>query len=178
MGGKQEGEWSGKCFFDEDLNFSLGDLPDSMGPLKKRLDRFNHLPRAQKFDQILAGALRYGPYAMFALLPAFAALLKAVYLGRKRRYPDRPRLYGEHLVFAAHNHAFLFMVGTLMLLLPEPARPFGACWIFVYLIASTRKVYGGSWLGIAARGFLLFIIYAILFSVVTMGLLVVAVLLR
>ena len=51
---------------------------------------------------------------MFALLPAFAALLKVVYLGRSRRYPSRPRLYGEHLVFAAHNHAFLFVVGSLM----------------------------------------------------------------
>ena len=50
--------------------------------------------------------LRYGPYAMFALLPAFGFLLKLLYLGRARRYPLRPKLYGEHMVFAAHNHAF------------------------------------------------------------------------
>ena len=34
---------------------------------------------------------------------------RALYLGRRRRLPDRPRLYSEHIVFAAHNHAFLFL---------------------------------------------------------------------
>ena len=51
---------------------------------------------------------------MAQLLPAFAVLLKVLYLGRRRRYPARPRLYGEHLVFAAHNHAFLFVAGILI----------------------------------------------------------------
>ncbi len=90
--------------------------------MKKRIERFNRLSRGQKFEQILAGALRYGPYAMFVLLPAFAALLKALYLGRRRRHPGRPRLYGEHLVFAAHNHAFLFVIGILLLAVPDDVR--------------------------------------------------------
>ena len=89
----------------------MSELPGTAGILQKPIARFNSLPRAQKLEQILAGTLRYGPYAMFALLPAFAVLLKLLYLGRRRRYPARPRLYGEHLVFAAHNHAFLFVVG-------------------------------------------------------------------
>jgi hypothetical protein len=116
---------------------------------------------------------------MFVLLPAFAALLKVVYLGRRRRYPGRPRLYGEHLVFAAHNHAFLFAVLVLLFAVQVSfVRQVLAVWIFVYLAWSTHMVYGGSWFGIAVRGFALFIVYLVLFMLVTAGLLVAAILLR
>ena len=163
---------------DGDLNLKLTDLPGTFELLHKPIARFNSLPRAQKLEQIRAGALRYGPYAMFALLPAFAALLKVLYLGRRRRYPARPRLYGEHLVFAAHDHAFLFVVGTLLFAVPAMAGKALALWAVVYLTWSTRAVYGGSWVGIVARAFALLIAYSILFSLVTAGLLIVAVLLR
>jgi hypothetical protein len=164
---------------DDDLSFDLGQLPDTMGVLKKRLERFNHLPRVEKVEQIIAGVLRYGPYAMFVLLPAFAVLLKVLYLGRRRRYPARPRLYGEHLVFAAHNHAFLFAVGTLLFVVPvDLVRKAIAVWALIYLVWSVRAIYGGSWLGIAARGAALVVVYSIMFGVVTAGLLVAAILLR
>ena len=163
----------------DDLGIKFEDLPDSLAPLKKRIDRFNHLNRTQKAEQLLGGALRYGPYAMFALLPAFAALLKVVYLGRRRRYPSRPGLYGEHLVFAAHNHAFLFIVTTLLVVIPvEIARQAAWLWILVYMVWSMHAVYRGSWLGIAARVFVLVVAYSILFSFVTLGLLIAAIVLR
>jgi len=116
---------------------------------------------------------------MFALLPAFAGLQKLLYLGRRQRYPGRPRLYGEHLVFAAHNHAFLFVVGTLLCALPAGWMR-GALWLWaiVYLAWSTRAVYSGSWAGIAARAAVLVIAYSILFGLVTLGLLTAAILLR
>jgi hypothetical protein len=81
-----------------------------LDPLRKRAEEFNELPREEKAGQVSAGMLRYGPYAMVALLPAFALLMKLVYLGRARRYPARPRRYAAHLVFGAHNHAFLFAI--------------------------------------------------------------------
>jgi hypothetical protein len=164
---------------DDDFNLNLSDLAGTSGILRKPIDRFNRLPRAQKVEQIMAGTLRYGPYAMFALLPAFAALLKVVYLGRSRRYPSRPRLYAEHLVFAAHNHAFLFVVGSLVTIL---SRGFVvgvlAAWMFVYLVWSARAVYGGRWLGLVARAMVLGFAYLVLFAFVTVGLVVAAVLLR
>jgi hypothetical protein len=128
---------------------------------------------------VLAGTTRYGPYAMFVLLPAFAALLKIAYLGRRRRYPGRPRLYGEHLVFAAHNHAFVFVVAILLFTVPiSLVRDLASIWIFIYLAWSMHAVYGGSWIGIAVRGFALFLVYFVLFAFVTIGLLVAAILLR
>jgi len=167
---------------DENLNIKLRGLPETvttLDVLKKPLARFNSLTRTQKVEQILAGVLRYGPYAMFALLPAFAALLKVLYLGRRKRYPQRPRLYGEHLVFAAHNHAFLSTVGSLLVVLPSdsPLKAV-ALWALIYLPWSMHAVYRGSWLGIALRGFTLFVVYSILFSFVTVGLLLAAILLR
>ena len=163
----------------DDIKFDFEDLPESMAPLKKRIERFNHLPRPEKAEQLLGGALRYGPYAAFVLLPASAALLKLVYLGRRRRHPTRPRYYGEHLVFAAHNHAFLFIVAALMFAIPfDFVRQIAWFWIALYLAWSMHAVYRGSWLGIAVRGFILFIVYSILFALVTVGLLLVAVLMR
>ena len=116
---------------------------------------------------------------MFVLLPAFAVLLKLVYLGRHRRYPTRPRIYGEHLVFAAHNHAFLFTLGALLFVVPAGAgRQAIVVWILIYLVWSVRAIYRGSWLGIAVRGFALVVMYSVLFGLVTAGLLIAAIVLR
>ena len=52
------------------------------------------------------------PIAMFLMLPLYAAWLKCLYLRR---------FYAEHLVFALHLHAFLFALGTVILLLPDEA---------------------------------------------------------
>jgi hypothetical protein len=174
-----DGDSSEFIALDDDLNVNLSFLPESMGVIKKRVDRFNQLTRSQKAEQILFGALRFGPYAMFVLLPAIAALLKALYVGRRRKYPLRPRLYGEHLVFAAHNHAFVFIAVALLVALPNDiARRLVAFWIAVYLVWSMRVVYGGSWLGTAVRSGVLFVVYSVLFGLVTAGLVVVAILMR
>src|SRR5215471_19841628 len=133
---------------DDDIDLQVPeDLPGASN-LKKRWQRFEHLSPAEKEDQIVDGMLRYGPYAMFALVPAFALLLKLVYLGRYRRYPHRPRLFGEHMVFAAHNHAFFFVAGTVALLAPSGwLRAIVICWMLFYLFRSLRTVYGGSLIG-------------------------------
>src|SRR5262245_14979056 len=161
---------------DDDFNVDLGiEIPT----LKKRLERFRHLSPADKEAQIVDGIFRYGPYAMFVLLPAFAFLLKILYLGRRRRYPNRPRLYSEHLVFAAHNTAFLSFGIIAATLAPWGVlRTAVIAWILVYLVWSMRAVYRGSWFGIAARGFVIVTAYSVLFGLVTAGLVLAAVVLR
>lgn len=49
--------------------------------LQKRWNRFNNLSKSEKAEQLGESILRYAPYAMLVLLPAFALLLKLVYLG-------------------------------------------------------------------------------------------------
>ncbi|WP_296950885.1 DUF3667 domain-containing protein [uncultured Massilia sp.] len=81
----------------------------------------------------------YAPYAVFALMPLFALLLKLLYLGSGRRY-------GEHLLFALHTNAFAFLVLGLMVLTRGLAPAVGKLlflWMLLYLPMAMRRVYGG-----------------------------------
>jgi len=164
---------------DHDLNLHVdGDGP-GLSALRDRVEHFNHLPLSAKGEQLAATAFRYGPYAAIALLPAFALMLKLVYLFVTRRYAARPRRFAAHLVFAAHSHAFLFVLVTL-LVLPWPAWlrgivPLAAAY---YLLRSMRVVYGGGWVPTLLRGFVLFVLYVVAFALVTVALLATAVVLQ
>jgi hypothetical protein len=165
-----------------DRDFNL-DIPGANAPwsqnLKKRFEHFNRLNREEKSEQVFLGVVRYGPYAMFVLMPAYALLLMIAYLGRARRYPDRPNRYAEHLVFAAHTHAFLFLVGVLALSIPfNPLRATLAIWCLLYGFWATKVVYRGRWIGLFARSFVVGIAYLVLFALVIVGLLLVAILVR
>lgn len=161
---------------DDDFKVDLGvEIP----ALKERIERFRRLTPKEREAQIVDGTLRYGPYAMFVLLPAFALLLKILYLGRRRKYPARPQLYAEHIVFAAHCHAFLFLaIVAANVVSLGPLRAAVIVWMPIYGLLSLRAVYGGSWLGIVARSSVMFAAYSVLFGLVTAGLVVVAILLR
>lgn len=91
---------------------------------------------------------------MFVLLPLFAGLLKGTF---------RRRFYIEHLIFALHAPAFVFLLLTLAVLLP-----FLGGWPTlagaIYLLAALRVVYKQSWGWILLKGFLLFNIYVILLA--------------
>jgi len=165
---------------DKGFNVQMGEGAFGSPALQKRWNRFNNLSRSDKAEQLGEGMLRYAPYALFVLLPAFALLLKLVYLGRRRRYPRRPRLYGEHLVFAAYDHAFVFVAATVMLLIlgRTMALTIGVWIVGLYLLLSLRSVYGGSWVGLLLRAFVLFVSYMVLVGLATAGLVVAAILLR
>ena len=127
--------------------------------LKRRLDRFNALSRQEKTEQTFLGVMRYGPYAMIVLLPAFALLLSIVYAGRRSSYPARPCRYAEHLVFAAHNHAFFAAIATLAVVVPSNlVRWLLAAWSFAYALRSMKAVYGGRWAGVLVRAWLVAIV--------------------
>jgi hypothetical protein len=150
-------------------------MPD---PVRRRMAQFNRLTRSGREDQLFAGMLRYGPYAAFALLPLFALLFKILYIGRGRAYPLRPCRYAAHLVFGTHNHAFVFLVLMLLVLVPTGAvRAALIAWTIAHLLWSMKAVYGGRWAGVAARAFLASILYSVCFVLAVVGLLIVAILL-
>jgi hypothetical protein len=165
---------------DDDANLVVeGEQGPFAAEIKRRLDRFNAMSREDKSEQLVLGVLRYGPYAMVALLPAFALLLKLLYAGRRRRHPSRPRLYAEHLAFAAHDLSFLFLIVTISAIVPWPAlRTLLGFWALAYSVWAMKAVYGGSWLGVVARASLIGIAYFVLFVLVTVGLVLAAVFLR
>jgi len=93
-----------------------------------------------------AGVLRYGPYAMVALLPLFAVLQKLSYLRKNPRYPQRPSGYAEHLIFGAHLHAFAFLMLIPFVVTRSAIVEVAlAAWILVYVGRARKKVYGGTW---------------------------------
>jgi len=96
------------------------------------------------------------PATMFVLLPIVALLFKFWYLFAKKYYI-------EHLIFALHNHAFLFVAFLLILILntlagwlePGDAGPVNAAvevmdavillWIPFYLLLALKRVYRQGW---------------------------------
>lgn len=84
------------------------------------------------------------PRAMFIFLPLMALIMLLLYW-RPRRY------YVEHLLFLVHNHAFVFVALTLMILLegiPILTGRLDVLWLAVYLymawyiFRAMRVVYG------------------------------------
>ena len=166
---------------DKDLNLALrwnGEDIALPPRVAKRWDHFRKLSRDEKAERLYAGALRYGPYAMVALLPAFAFLMKIAYLGRGRKYPGRPHRYAEHLVYSAHLHAFAAIMILLFLLVPfSPVRLALVGWVFFYAMRARQTVYGGRWWGGVLRALVVAVFYAVLMSAAIMGLLAAAIML-
>ena len=96
------------------------------------------------------------PATMFVLLPLVALLFKFWYLFSKKYYV-------EHLIFALHNHAFIFTLAVILLLISALAtwqEPSGDgplsiatgwlkaaawAWIPLYLLISLKRVYRQGW---------------------------------
>ncbi|WP_229445499.1 DUF3667 domain-containing protein [Massilia sp. Leaf139] len=115
--------------------------------LGSKVARFLQLPAHELKAALLRALSSYAPYAIFLLMPVFAALLKLLYFGSGRRY-------GEHLLFALHTNAFAFLALSLLLLLPDfiPLVGFAlGVWLVFYLPTAMRKVYGGGRLLTALR---------------------------
>ena len=152
------------------------DLPPH---IKKRWEHFKKLSKEEKGERLYAGMLRYGPYAMAAMLPAFALLLKLAYLGRAGRYPGRPHRYAEHLVYSAHLHAFAAIMIIAVLLMPLGIAKFAiALWIVFYAMRARQLVYRGRWWGGLARALLIATAYSVILAFAIMGLLVLAIVLH
>ena len=120
------------------------------------------------------------PATMFVLLPVVALIFKFWYLFAKRYYI-------EHLIFSLHNHAFLFVSLTLILLANVGESQFTAynhsaaasamtwvmvvigTWIPLYMLISLRVVYRQNWLMTIIKFVLIGLSYVTLLGLVTTG---------
>lgn len=118
------------------------------------------------------------PAAMFVLLPLVALLFKFWYLFARKYYI-------EHLIFALHNHSFLFVVLLISLLagaLAEWVEPGGTgrvtgavkwlniaigSWVPVYLLVSLKRVYRQGWFMTLSKFGLIGVSYLLLLSLTT-----------
>ena len=145
---QQDKKHDGLVTFDEgDASRGVAFAASIHPALGKKVEKFNALPGKERSAALLRALSSYAPYAIFALMPVFAALLKLLYLGSGRRY-------GEHLLFALHTNAFAFLMLSLLLILPDFIPLLGAAlmlWLTFYLPTAMRKVYGGGRLLTALR---------------------------
>ena len=120
------------------------------------------------------------PATMFVLLPVVALIFKFWYLFAKRYYV-------EHLIFSLHNHSFLFVSLTLILLanvadtlLTNHGYMTAATgmewliiaisiWIPLYLLISLRKVFQQGWILTIGKFSVIGLSYVTLLSLVTSG---------
>ena len=134
--------------FDAGDDKQLQGMAASIHPvLGKKVEQFNTLSMEAQRAALQRAFFSYAPYAMFLLMPVFAALLKLLYLGSGRRY-------GEHLLFALHTNAFAFLMLSVVLILPNGVplvAPLLMLWLTFYLPTAMRKVYGGGRLLTALR---------------------------
>lgn len=148
------------------LNDEIEKSPDKA----REINRNPNLIVEQIFDIL--------PATMFILLPAVALLFKFWYLFARRYYI-------EHLIFALHNHSFLFVSLLLILglsLLSGWLEPNGALlaaqaaswlliaissWIPLYLLISLRHVYRQNWFLTLLKFGVIGISYITLLGIVT-----------
>lgn len=120
-----------------------------------RVDRFTRRPAAQQQEAIKRAFFSYAPYAVFALMPVFAAYLKLLYLGSGRRY-------GEHFLFALHTNAFAFCLMSVLMLVPSSwgfVQFLLFLWLTFYLPTAMRRVYGGGRLVTSLRWLVLMLLH-------------------
>jgi len=127
--------------FDKGDEDRLRNVTDMLPPsLAEKTAHFSALPSKERNSALKRAFFSYAPYAIFLLMPVFAAFLKLLYLGSGRRY-------GEHVLFALHSNAFAFLCLSLMMIVPDGiplVTPALVLWLVFYLPTAMRKVYGGS----------------------------------
>ena len=110
------------------------------------------------------GLLQTMPRMLFVLLPIFAGIVALFYRGRK---------YPEHLYFAIHLHAFVFLALAVTELVKFTGLPalVGAAsavaviWIPIYATLAFRRVYGGTVRSTIAKELGIGAIYAVVSGV-------------
>ena len=138
-------------------------------PVNQRIKaRFGNQTIAEAAHDVKARIEAATPYAIFLMLPIFAALMQLVYRGRKM-------YYGEHLVFALHLHAFLFFLLLASAALPQVVGFFLFIAAIAYVGVAMQRVYHGRWWATLLRYFAVGTSYLCLVAVVIMTVLVGAV---
>ena len=120
----------------------------------------------------IRGMIDRAPYVMFLLLPLFAFLLKLLYI-------RRGKLYIQHLIFALHIHAFIFLtfaLSTGLLISNVPSLQTTGGWLtlapFIYVYIAMQHVYEQGWIKTGIKMLVLFTLYN---TVLTFGILILAI---
>ncbi len=138
----------------------------------QRLTVMQTVKVAQETDGFSRYIIGLVPWMLFLMIPFFAMILKLVYIRRKQ-------FYVEHLVFAFHGHAFIFI---FLLLFVVPFQILNSVYdnplidsvggkvqmacmigISIYLFVAMKRFYGQSTRKTLLKFFILFFTYIFIF---------------
>ncbi len=127
-------------------------------------------PTGDRGDLFLKALIQNLAPMVLCCIPLFALVLKILFIFKRRYYID-------HLVFALHTHAFVFLSTVLIIGIgfllawkaPLPLVPlvctFLSFAVVVQLLIAIRKVYGRNWFGVFFTFGLGSLIYVVLLCV-------------
>lgn len=120
-------------------------------------DRYGNITVREFSVRLKDRMMVLAPYALFVLLPVFAALTWLLYW-RRRLY------YSEHLVYALHVHSYAFLLLLAISVLPKAIG--GLLWFLgaAYFWLAMRRVFGGRWWMTTLRWATLGMVYPVLLS--------------
>jgi hypothetical protein len=135
-----------------------GNVPAWMGTIAEKyrqsLKRFKDDPAGYSKKLSEAFMVRL-PTAVFFMVPFFALCGKLVYFRRRRAFT-------EHLLFALHFHAFVFLSLLIAkVLLRDQVGPGFMFFMLGYLALALRAVFGGRLLVQAIRAFLMLLMHGL-----------------
>lgn len=126
---------------------------------RKRLWVRQHLRMHRESQDLVSYWIGQIPWALFLAIPFFAAIMKLLYI-RRRRY------FVEHLVFGYHFHAFIMLVLLGLLIAGnftdvEEWYGFAAIGFAIYLYIAMMKYYKQGWFKTLIKYFFLLFWYTI-----------------
>lgn len=144
--------------------------PDASRRVQRGMRRAQREPQA--FWQIIWSRL---PTLVFLLLPAFALATAIAYRGWRRHYP-------QHLTFALHVHAFVFLALSLIAtmrfagsdIVSALAAVIGFTALIWWTYAGLRRVYGGTHLATCVKLGAIAGVYTVMFVLALGALLIVS----
>lgn len=148
--------------------FDHADSTPGFGGWIERRARERLGPTGDRGDLFLRGVIQNLAPMVLCCIPLFAFVLKILYVFKRR-------FYIEHLVFALHTHAFLFLstviiigLGFLLALqstvLTAVFCPLLSCVVIVQLLFAIRRVYRQNWFATIFKFLLGSVIYCVLLS--------------
>jgi hypothetical protein len=148
----------------EQGSITLGPNPDKMPgfmkPVARRMKatetRLNAMPRNEALRTLVEAFEENAPVGVFVMMPLFALILKMLYVRQKR-------FYVEHFVFSLHVHAFVFSIGTILMLAQwDWVQVVLLTWFLLYLFLSLKRVYRQGIIATFFKWSLLGVCYSIL----------------
>ena len=120
--------------------------------LNASLKRLQEHPQ-EAMEHTREQALHWAPYAIFVLLPAFAGVMLLAYRNRRMSY-------GEHFVFSLHLHAFWFLAGLVLIVVPKSISDLAQLAVMAYGVWAMHETYGGRWWTTVLRALFVIALYS------------------